>query len=103
MKRLRRSWIHWRRVPAEGLDAAQVLVGGGLAHLNPVAAWIWEEIERAPDRAVLFRRLRRRCAGVDDRTLRRDLDHLLEDWLRLGWIEWQEDPVFSFPEETWPA
>ncbi len=101
--RLRRSWIHWRRVGAEAGGGAHVLVEGGLARLNPVAARIWEEIESVPDRETLIRRLRRRYAGVPDARLRADVDALIEGWLRDGWLEWQEDPIFPFGEDPWPA
>ncbi len=99
--RLRRSWIHWSDM--EDHPGARVLIGTGLAHLNPVAAWIWVHLEEAPDRETLFRRLRRTYCGVNDRTLRTDFDTLLAQWLTDGWIEWVEDPVFAFPEVSWPV
>ncbi len=71
--------------------------------MNEVAAAVWERIETLPDRQALMRYLRGRYRGVDDRTLSADLDILLDQWQRDGWIEWQIDPVFQFREEPWPA
>ena len=102
MPRLRRSWIHWCLRPGEE-PAGLILVGQGLVRLNIVAAWVWSQIEQVPDRAVLFRRMRRKYRGVEDRRLRADLDHLIDDWIREGWCEEELDPVFPFSEEPWPA
>jgi hypothetical protein len=102
MTRLRRSWIHWCRRPPGEDASAHLLVGEGLVRLNSTAALIWEQLECAPGRPALFRRMRRRYKGVEDRRLQQDLDRTLEEWIRQCWIEEQDDPVFPFPEETWP-
>ena len=70
-------------------------------HLNRVAAAVWEEIEKVPNRDALVRRMRRRFRGVEDAVLRRDLDALLDRWLREDWLERFDDPLFPFPAERW--
>ncbi len=100
--KLRRVWIQWSRRPPGEDDAMQVLVGEGLARLNLVAAWIWENLEAAAGRDDLFHRLRRTVRGVEDRRLRSDLDGQLDAWLAAGWIQTEGDLVFPFSEEPWP-
>jgi len=101
--RLVRQWIHWCRTGSG--DKAEVLVMAGdvVGRLNPVAGWIWVRIEDAPGIDDLFRQMRKRYRGVADRVLRRDLEGLVRDWRRRGWILEQEDPVFLFGKDPWPV
>lgn len=98
--RLRRIWIHWRW---DGTGGALVIAGEGLIRLNRVAAAVWEEIDRTGDREAIHRRIRRRFCGVDDRTLRAEIDSLLDDWLERDWIARVEDPVFPSAEGEWKS
>lgn len=97
-ERLRRIWIHWRREEDGGV---LLLTGGRLARLNRVAADVWEEIDRAADRQILHRRMRRRYRDVHDATLRAEVDALLDSWLEEGWIARVADPVFPSEEREW--
>jgi hypothetical protein len=93
-------WIHWR---PDGAGGVHIIACEGLIRLNRVAAAVWEEIERAADRESLHRRMRRRYRGVDDVTLRAEIDSLLDEWLEKDWIARIEDPVFPSPEEEWKS
>ena len=93
---MRRVWIHWRK---ENTGEVSLIADDRLCRLNRVAAAVWQDIEDLPDLETLVRRIRRRFRGVTERALRKDLDALLQDWLRNGWIVPCEDPVFLFAEE----
>ncbi len=97
---MRRVWIHWRRYGGGG---ALAIAGEGLIRLNRVSAAVWEEIDRAGSREEIHRKIRRRFCGVDDRTLRAEIDSLLDDWLERDWIVRVEDPVFPSPEGEWKS
>lgn len=100
--RLIRRWIHWCRDGNGGNSDVLVLAGEAVGRLNPVAGWVWEQIEDAPDLDSLFRRMRRRYRGVTDRTLRSDMEALVGEWTRTGWVLPKGDPVFLFEESGWP-
>jgi hypothetical protein len=93
----RKVWIHWRRDPAGG--GASIVSREGMIRLNPVAAAVWQELERVPNRETLHRRMRRRYRGVGDATLRAEIDSLIDRWLEADWIARVEDPVFPSSEK----
>jgi len=101
--RLVRRWIHWCRASDHDNPDVLVLAGGAVGRLNPVAGWVWEVIEDARDMESLFRWMRRRYGGVTDQRLRADLETLIEDWRKSGWIVPGGDPVFLFNETPWPV
>jgi hypothetical protein len=93
---LRRFWIQWRHERDGGVS---VIAGDRVLHMNPVAGSLWMSIEKARDREGLHRILRHRYRGVPDRTLRRDVDLMVDGWLRSTWIVHVDDPIFPFPDE----